>query len=117
MARSRSDAGSELYRAIYKVVRRIPRGRVATYGQVAALAGLGGQPRLVGYALHAIEPALEPRAATIPWYRVINAQGRVSFRAEAGCGHEQRERLEREGVTFDCRDRVALDRYRWKPRT
>ena len=98
---------------IHAVVRRIPRGRVATYGQVAALAGLPRQARLVGYALHAL-----PDSTTVPWHRVVNAQGRVSARsAGAGADVVQRLRLEREGVTFDARGRLALDRYRWRPRT
>ena len=97
---------------IYAVVRRIPRGRVATYGQIAALADLPRQPRLVGYALHAL-----PDSTTVPWHRVVNAQGRVSARSDgAGAGVVQRLRLEREGVAFDAGGRLALDRYRWQPR-
>lgn len=100
------------YERIYAVVRRIPRGRVATYGQVAALAGLPRQPRLVGYALHAL-----PSASALPWHRVINAQGRVSARAGASeAGLEQRLRLELEGVRFDARGRVSFERFGWKPR-
>jgi methylated-DNA-protein-cysteine methyltransferase-like protein len=96
---------------IYAAVRRIPRGRVATYGQIAALAGLRGQARLVGYALHAL-----PAGSRVPWQRVINAQGMVSVR-RSGIGGEinQRLLLEREGVRFDQRGRVALERYRWEP--
>lgn len=101
------------YERIYAVVRRIPRGRVATYGQVALLAGLPRQPRMVGYALHAL-----PAATALPWHRVINAQGRVSARAGEPAGSlEQRLRLELEGVRFDARGRVSLDRFGWKPRT
>ena len=65
------------WKRIYEIVRKVPRGRVATYGQVAALAGLKGHARQVGYALHAL-----PNGTTVPWHRVINAQGRVSPRAE-----------------------------------
>jgi methylated-DNA-protein-cysteine methyltransferase related protein len=100
------------YGRIYAVVRRIPRGRVATYGQVAELADLPRQPRLVGYALHAL-----PDSTTVPWHRVVNAQGRVSARADGpGAGVVQRLRLEREGVAFDAGGRLSLDRYRWEPR-
>lgn len=95
---------------ILAVVRRIPRGRVATYGQVAALAGLGGQPRLVGYALHAL-----PSTTTVPWHRVINARGMVSLRADGGGSLTQRLLLEREGIGFDARGRVSLERFRWRP--
>jgi methylated-DNA-protein-cysteine methyltransferase-like protein len=96
---------------IYDVVRRIPRGRVATYGQVARLAGLGGHARQVGYALHALGP--ETR---VPWQRVVNAQGRVSPRSVPGFERIQRALLEREGVDFGSDGRVDLDRYRWRPR-
>jgi methylated-DNA-protein-cysteine methyltransferase-like protein len=98
------------YERIYAVVRRIPLGRVATYGDVARLAGLPRQPRLVGYALHAA-----PDGARLPWHRVVNAQGRISLgRGLAGGDLPQRFRLEREGVVFDQTGRIALDAYRWK---
>jgi methylated-DNA-protein-cysteine methyltransferase-like protein len=99
------------YRNIYRVVRRIPRGRIATYGQVAELAGLGPHARQVGYALHSL-----PDGEAVPWHRVVNAQGRVSPRAEPGGDQIQRQLLEREGVRFDERDRIDLARYRWRPR-
>lgn len=103
---------SDSWRRIYAVVRRIPRGRVATYGQVAWVAGLPRQARLVGYALHAVA-----EGNRIPWHRVLNAQGAVSARAEGPGGSVlQRLRLEQEGVGFDTRGRVPLDRYGWRPR-
>jgi methylated-DNA-protein-cysteine methyltransferase-like protein len=107
-ARERSDS----YGRIYAVVRRIPRGRVATYGQVAVLAGLPRQPRLVGYAMHAL-----PNGTDVPWHRVINAQGRVSPRSGDGAGGlRQRVLLEAEGLRFDAAGRVSLARQGWKPR-
>ena len=112
-ARSRSaadDPVARLYDEMYAVVRRIPRGRVATYGQVAALAGLPNHARLVGYALHAVA-----ESSTIPWHRVINAQGRISIRGSAAASVTQRLRLEQEGVRFTG-GRVKLDAYGWKPR-
>ena len=99
---------SDTYRRIYSVVRRIPKGRIATYGQVAALAGLPGHARQVGYALHALG-----ESTRVPWHRVINAKGEVSLRSVVGGHHEQRMRLERENVEFDQRNRVKLNRYRW----
>ena len=97
---------------IYAQVRKIPRGKVATYGQIASLAGLEGQARQVGYAMAAI-----PSSSAIPWHRVINAQGRVSMRSEGPGGSIiQQQLLEREGVVFDDGGRVALARFRWKPR-
>ena len=99
------------YSRIYAVVRRIPRGRVATYAQVARLAGLAGHARQVGYALHAM--ATE---RPLPWHRVINARGEVSPRSDPGADAAQREFLEREGVVFDRSGRVDLARFQWRPR-
>ena len=97
---------------IYEIVRRIPAGRVATYGQVAELAGYRGHARQVGYALNAL-----PAGTTVPWHRVLNARGEVSLRSEPGAELSQRLLLEREGIRFDARGRVALERVRWRPRS
>ena len=100
------------YNRIYAIVRRIPHGRVATYGQVAELAGLPGHARQVGYALHAL-----PASTALPWHRVINASGGISLRrASIGSELTQRQLLEDEGVGFDLRGRVRLNAVRWKPR-
>lgn len=96
---------------IYEIVRRIPSGRVATYGQVAELAGLGDHARQVGYALSAL-----PAGTAVPWHRVLNARGEVSLRSEAGAELSQRMLLEHEGVRFDARGRVPLEQVRWRPR-
>lgn len=104
-----SPATSGGHEAIYRVVRRIPRGRVATYGQVARLAGLPRQARRVGYALAALEGRDD-----VPWHRVVNAQGRVSPRSSGDSAHRQRELLEQEGVVFDERGRLSLETYRWR---
>jgi len=106
------ETGRGSYARIYAVVRKIPRGRVATYGQVARLAGLPGHARQVGYAMAALKDGMR-----VPWHRVINAQGKVSLRrAGPGAGVRQRQLLEREGVEFGPRGSVSLDRYRWAPR-
>jgi methylated-DNA-protein-cysteine methyltransferase related protein len=97
------------YERIYAVVRRVPRGKVATYGQVARLAGLNGQARLVGYAMHAL-----PTGTAVPWHRVINAHGMISLR-RTGDSLSQRMLLEREGVSFDAAGRTSLTRFAWKP--
>ena len=104
------SAGAGSYRRIYAVVRRIPRGRVATYGQIAELTGLPGHARQVGYALHAL-----PEGSAVPWHRVLNARGALSLRRHSGGEITQRLRLEREGVRFDAGGRVALERVRWRP--
>jgi methylated-DNA-protein-cysteine methyltransferase-like protein len=102
---------SKSYRDIYSVVARIPKGRVATYGQVALLAGKPGHARLVGYALNALHGRFP-----IPWHRVINAKGRISPRAGANSADiTQRLRLEKEGVKFDERGAISFNRFQWRP--
>lgn len=99
------------YLKIYQLVRQIPRGRVATYGQIAGLAGLEGQARQVGYALHAV-----PSSMKLPWHRVINARGEVSARS-SGDSHElQRHLLEAEGIVFDARGRTDMKTFQWRRR-
>jgi methylated-DNA-protein-cysteine methyltransferase-like protein len=110
--RQRREQPETRWERVYGVVRRIPRGRVATYGQVARLAGLGGNARLVGYALHAI-----PEYSAVPWHRVINAKGEISLPPEGGGDLTQRLLLEREGVRFNARGRVDLEVFAWKART
>lgn len=86
---------------------RIPRGRVSTYGRVAALAGLGPNARLVGYALHAL-----PSGSDVPWHRVVNARGCISLSEADGGFQLQRALLVAEKVPF--RDgRIDLTRYGW----
>jgi len=95
------------YERIYAVIRRIPRGRVATYGEIARLAGIPRHARQVGYALAALT------RDDVPWHRVINAKGEVSARAAPGADAVQRRLLEREGVVFDEAARVSLARFGW----
>ncbi|HVN86674.1 MAG TPA: MGMT family protein [Candidatus Binatia bacterium] len=97
-------------RAVYEVVRRIPRGRVVTYGQVAAILGHPRAARAVGTALRRLPRQLEPR---VPWQRVINAAGRISLRGDILRPELQRRMLEDEGVAFDRRGVVDLRRFRW----
>lgn len=100
------NAPSGFFRRVYGVVRRIPAGRVATYGQVAALAGTPRAARAVGWALRALDAAA---AARVPWHRVVNAAGAISPRP--GLSPEiQRRRLRAEGVRF-VRGHVDLGRH------
>ena len=100
------------YQRIYAAVRRIPRGRVSTYGTIARVAGLAGQARQVGYALSAL-----PTGTSVPWHRVINAQGRLSLeRSASGAGITQRLRLVREGIVVDAGGRVSLEKFGWRNR-
>lgn len=93
------------YIAIWKTVRRIPRGRVSTYGVIARLAGFPRQARLVGYALHNL-----PDGADVPWQRVVNARGEISL-PPAGA-RRQRALLAAEGVRFRA-GRIPLDACGW----
>lgn len=94
-----------LYEKIYLVVAQVPRGAVATYGDIAAIIGGGCDARTVGYALNELP---QERARAVPWQRVVNRAGGISTR-----GLTQRQLLEAEGVTFDAQGRVILARCRW----
>jgi len=100
------------YEKIYAVILKVPRGRVATYGQIATLAGMPGHARQVGYALNAL-----PDGSPVPWHRVINASGTISRRSEPISETIQRGLLEQEGIAFNLNGRVDLVRYRWKRTT
>ena len=97
-----------LYERVYRTVRRIPRGRVGTYGQIARLAGRC-TARQVGYALFALDADSD-----VPWHRVINSQGRISARSGGDSHRLQRWLLEEEGVCF-AGDRIDLKRFGWQP--
>jgi methylated-DNA-protein-cysteine methyltransferase related protein len=99
------------YDHIYDVIREIPRGRVATYGQIAELAGIAGQPRRVGYALSAL-----PADSGVPWQRVINAQGKTSFPPLSAHAKMQRRLLKQEGISFASSGRINLALFRWQAR-
>lgn len=103
--------GMNAYDVIYDVVRQIPRGTVATYGQVATLANLAGKARLVGYALYRVD-----MTSDVPWHRVINAKGEVSESPlRYGTDYLQRSLLEGEGVTFSAAGKISLRAYLWRP--
>ncbi|MCU0607513.1 MAG: MGMT family protein [Candidatus Edwardsbacteria bacterium] len=100
--------GATLAERIKRAIRRIPRGRVASYGQIAALAGHPRAARAVVWVLHS-----SSGKAKLPWHRVINSRGTISLRPR--CGYEeQRARLMAEGVAFDSEGRVDLRRHGWK---
>ena len=95
---------------IWQVIAMIPKGRVATYGQVAELAGLPGGARRVGRLLSQL-----PNRTRIPWHRVINASGGISLPRRSDGYAQQKARLEKEGVRFNASGRVPLRRFRWSP--
>jgi methylated-DNA-protein-cysteine methyltransferase-like protein len=101
---------SEKYQRFYQIIEQIPEGKVATYGQIATLAGFPGQARQVGYALNALPDGLD-----LPWQRVINAKGEISSRANPIYEQIQQQILEAEGIRFDPKGRIDLKQYQWKP--
>ncbi|PYS52468.1 MAG: cysteine methyltransferase [Acidobacteria bacterium] len=94
---------------VFEIVRRIPVGRVMTYGQIADILGEGYTPRTVGFVMHAADEE------TTPWQRVINSQGACSTGRVILPPDKQQRMLEAEGVEFDARGRCDLGRYRWTP--
>ncbi len=98
---------------VYALVKQIPRGKVLSYGQVAGLLGVPSGARAVGWAMNAL-----PAGSDVPWHRVVNAAGRISFRGDMISAHEQRARLEAEGVHFDEHDELRLRDFKnvlWRP--
>lgn len=100
----------EAYDEIYAVVSSIPRGKVATYGQVAEMAGLPRRARMVGYALREL-----PEDSGVPWHRVVNASGSISERGRPDSERDQKAMLEAEGVAFNGCNRLSLNKFRWDP--
>ena len=98
---------ASVYQEIYKIVRRIPPGKVASYGQIAKMVE-HCTARMAGYAMHAV-----PDGSDIPWQRVVNSQGRISLRSNGREDELQRQLLISEGVVFDKNGRLNLEKYRW----
>ena len=100
------------YDRIYEIVRQIPQGRVATYGQVAELSNLAGKARVVGYALYRVDM----QTSDIPWQRVVNAKGEISLSPlRFGTDYLQRSLLENEGISFSDTGKIDLRKYLWRP--
>jgi methylated-DNA-protein-cysteine methyltransferase-like protein len=92
------------------MIRQIPRGKVATYGQIACLAGIPRNSRQVGAILRSLPTELD-----LPWFRVVNSKGEISFRGNPNSEQDQRAKLESEGVEFNDRDRISLKQFGWEP--
>ncbi len=103
----RRVVGPGFHAKVYALVRKVPRGRVTTYGQIATLLGSPRVARQVGWAMAACDER-------VPWHRVINAKGGISSRGDVLRAQEQRERLEAEGVRFREDGTVDLARYLWR---
>ena len=96
---------------VYAIVRKIPRGRVMTYGQIAAILGEGYTPRTVGYTMHGAD------AESVPWQRVINSQGKCSTGRMTIPQNLQQSMLEQEGVEFNDKGRCDLVVFGWVPKS
>ncbi len=98
----------KLFHNIFAIVHQIPEGKVATYGQIATIAGIQN-PRLVGFALSSLKEDTD-----VPWFRVINRLGKISFQEESDSYKIQHSLLSREGITFDVKNRINLKQYGWE---
>lgn len=101
--------GSSLTQRVKDVMRQIPRGKVATYGQIAALAGNPRATRLVVWILNS-----SSQKDKLPWHRVVNSKGRISLKPNHGY-EIQKVLLQKEGVKFDRSDTIDFDRFLWSP--
>lgn len=109
--RAAAPKAPPFHRLVYQLVRRVPRGKVVTYGQVAAILGQPRAARAVGQALRMLP---RPLVGVVPWQRVINASGRISFRGDVLRPELQRDLLEREGVEFSRAGTINLRRFLWQ---
>jgi methylated-DNA-protein-cysteine methyltransferase-like protein len=105
---SRNAITWNFFGKVYHVVRMIPRGRVATYGQIAAIVSNRRAARTVGWALNALREGTD-----VPWHRVINARGKISTRHREQAAAMQRMMLQDEGVKFNVQGQIDLDTYQW----
>lgn len=105
------DGRPRFFTHVYRLVSKVPRGRVVTYGQVAAILGAPRAARAVGTALRYLPRQLSRK---VPWQRVINASGGISLRGDVGRAEHQRWLLEDEGVEFGRNGKVDLERYAWR---
>jgi methylated-DNA-protein-cysteine methyltransferase-like protein len=103
-----SDRYPSFFERTYHIVRMIPYGQVATYGQVAEIVSDRRAARTVGWALSAL-----CQGTDVPWHRVINAQGTVSGRMRQGAAQTQQQLLEQEGIAFDAQGRIDLQEFQW----
>lgn len=104
-----SPKSTSFFRRVITLIKKIPRGKVATYGQIAALAGNPRAARQVAWVLHSASDKEK-----LPWQRVINSRGGISLPRYGGY-ELQRALLVKEGIKFDAADQIALARFQWKP--
>jgi O-6-methylguanine DNA methyltransferase len=102
---------SQFYQKIYEIVQKVPFGKVASYKQIAVLAGSPLAARQVGYAMAALPPG-----SSVPWHRIINSRGEIPIKDPAGA-KAQRQRLLLEGIAFNSNGRINLDTFGWDGKT
>ena len=106
--------GSNFYEQVYAVVRRIPRGKVTSYGRIAEMLGRPRAARAVGFALNSLKDKKgQPDYEAVPWQRVINSQGRISIVNREHSAQQQADLLRTEGVAVSADLRIDFDRYLW----
>ncbi len=105
----KSAIEGQLFHKILDIVQQIPEGHVATYGQIALIAGTQN-PRIVGFALATLKEGTD-----IPWFRVINSKGEISFPEQSDGFKIQYSLLYNEGIIFDAKNRINLKQFGWKP--
>ena len=104
----KSKIEGKLFNNILDIVKQIPKGKVATYGQIAFIAGTQN-PRLVGFALATLKEGTD-----IPWFRVINSKGKISFPEQSDGFKIQHSLLQNEGILFDSKNKINLKQFGWK---
>lgn len=98
---------NNFFQQVYGVVKRIPFGKVVTYGEIAQFLGNPRNARTVGYAMHSCD-------ASLPWYRVVMKSGKLPFDETDSSSFKQKKFLEKEGITFLTNGRIDLEKHRWK---
>lgn len=101
---------------VYTIVKKIPKGRVVSYGQIAAMIGSPRSARVVGWAMHQLDSLFPEQVEQYPWWRVINAKGMISTTCHEHTAQAQKEHLEEDGVTVEEREGsfwVDIEKYRW----
>ncbi|TGK11012.1 MGMT family protein [Leptospira stimsonii] len=110
MKKEKEIQETSFFKEVYKLVKKVPKGKVTSYGRIAALLGKPRASRAVGYALNALSKTQEQK---VPWQRVINSQGKISIRGDTGRSILQKKMLEDEGVKFSVSETVDFHLYGW----
>ncbi|EMY77516.1 putative uncharacterized protein YbaZ [Leptospira weilii serovar Ranarum str. ICFT] len=110
MKRDKENSEISFFKEVYTLVKKVPKGKVTSYGRVAALLGKPRAARAVGYALNALSKGQEQK---VPWQRVINSQGKISFRGDTGRSILQKKMLEDEGIQFNSAETIDLKVFGW----